>query len=335
MIDVPSGQSGTSFSAIATGLNPFTTYFYKAYVKEGSETNFRYGDIHSFTTNASSGLTPGGSLEIPGSAGNADKVVTITRESGATNYTVNYSYSRCAPLWTAYSLTESDVLDVELRAGWSYYSGIANKYQPNVGSSSYPSNYPNTNYPYLSSSNNFDRGHQIPAADRYNTADKNQTYLLINQTPQLHTGFNNGIWKNLEDAGREFVVTKTGSSYYNDSFKQTETLYIVTGPCYQKAGGNETVYQLSGSSVEPTSIPVPNYYWKAYLKVRRSGNTIVSASAIGFWFIHKELSDTYTDHVVSVDQIETWTGFDLFANLPDNVEPGAESNSNWIAFRDF
>jgi DNA/RNA endonuclease G (NUC1) len=50
---------------------------------------------------------------------------------------------------------------------------------------------------------------------------------------------------------------------------------------------------------------------------------------------HRKYSDSYTNYTVSVDQIEQWTGFDFFVNLPDSVEPVAESNANWSAFQNF
>ena len=81
---------------------------------------------------------------------------------------------------------------------------------------------------------------------------------------------------------------------------------------------------------------MPNYYWKAFLKVKWSGGQGVSASAIGFWFTHKTYTnDSYTNYTVTVDQIETWTGFDLFANLPDGVEAAAEANTSWSSFQSF
>jgi hypothetical protein len=33
-----------------------------------------------------------------------------------------------------------------------------------------------------------------------------------------------------------------------------------------------------------------------------------------------------------VDQVEQWTGFDFFANLPDGIEASAEKNASWSAF---
>lgn len=49
--------------------------------------------------------------------------------------------------------------------------------------------------------------------------------------------------------------------------------------------------------------------------------------------------EDYRDYVVSVDQIEAWTGFDLFTNLPgDNssgIEKTAEANTSWTSFQNF
>ena len=66
-----------------------------------------------------------------------------------------------------------------------------------------------------------------------------------------------------------------------------------------------------------------------------ASGVVTSASTIGFWFEHKTYSDSYTNYTVSVDQIEQWTGFDFFANLPDEVESEVENNSDWGAFQSF
>ena len=70
------------------------------------------------------------------------------------------------------------------------------------------------------------------------------------------------------------------------------------------------------------------------------GDQVKSASAIGFWFVHKTYTgDSYTKYAVSVDYIEQMTGFDLFTNLPgtqsSGIEMNAESNTSWDDFRSF
>ncbi|MDD6364840.1 MAG: DNA/RNA non-specific endonuclease, partial [Bacteroidales bacterium] len=138
--------------------------------------------------------------------------------------------------------------------------------------------------------------------------------------------FNGGIWNSLENALRDITTT-------------TDTLYIATGPCYQTVGGNETVTYLTASSstTTPSKVPLPNYYWKAVLKVKRQGSTITDASAIGFWFEHKAYSgSSYTNYVVSIDEIEAKIGFDLFANLPDSIETKVEAaTTTWDSFKSY
>lgn len=72
--------------------------------------------------------------------------------------------------------------------------------------------------------------------------------------------------------------------------------------------------------------------------MRRNGaGEITGAKAIGFWFEHKDYAKNtpYADYAVSVDQIEAWTGFDLFTNLPDGIEATAETNTSWSSFQSY
>ena len=67
-----------------------------------------------------------------------------------------------------------------------------------------------------------------------------------------------------------------------------------------------------------------------------NGNNVTSASAIGVWLPHQQYSSNdYSSYVVSVDQIEIWTGFDLFTNLPTALQSTAEANTNWNTFNNF
>jgi endonuclease G len=160
----------------------------------------------------------------------------------------------------------------------------------------------------------------IPNASRNgNSTMQTQTFYVTNSVPQIHEKFNGGIWQNLEAA-----LQKIGES---------KEIYIVTGVAFNKVGENKTVKYTTAKN-DTKSIPVPNYFYKVVLKVNKSGNN-VTASAVGFWFEHKTYSDSYTNYAVSVDQIEQWTGFDFFVNLPDSVENEAESNNSWSTFSNF
>ena len=111
---------------------------------------------------------------------------------------------------------------------------------------------------------------------------------------------------------------------------------MVTGAILQTAGNHEAITWITPKS-DSKRCPVPNYYYKALLKVRRdAANTVTSAMTIGFWMEHREYSnDSYTNYATSVAEIERLTGFDFFANLPADIQAAAEQNSNWNTFASF
>ncbi len=231
-------------------------------------------------------------------------------------------------MWIAYPLYADTYSGSNKYSGsWAAAQGISSSYQINIWTNSYNVYLGDTEYsdPFSTSGNEYyARGHQIPDADRqYNQTMVQQTYYAINSTPQIQNKFNGGIWQQLEQAVRTQAAT-------------TDTLYVATGPVFQKVGGSEDVTWILPKA-DTKRAPVPNYYWKVLLKVNRDGSgNVTSASTIGFWFEHKEYNNsTYTNYAVSVNDIESWTGLDLFANLPDSIEETAEANSNWQTFQNF
>ena len=326
--DILSGANG-SFSATVSSLSPNTKYYYKAYMQvwNGSAyVDIESTDTGSFTTTAASTNIPTGWLELPATTGNADYVGTFYGSGGNTeanrNYSYNYSYTYYASLWTAYPLTAAHKSGNASTSSWKYNPNIPQNKQVNMTGNSYPTMY---------NASNYSKGHQCPNADRKSDDTMNaQTYYCTNQTPQLQSGFNGTIWSALENAERSLA---TGN----------ETIYVITGPVYRTVGGNETIQYLTGASgqnANPASLPVPNYYFKAFLKVKWNGDEVQSASTIGFWFEHKQYDNSnYASYACSVDFIEQKTGFDLFTNLPgDNnsgIEKTAEANDNWSTFQSF
>ena len=327
--DLLDSTSG-SFTADVNSLALATTYYYQAFMTV-SDGNGGYKEIVSaigqFTTTSEVSGVPTGWLELPATTGSEDYVGVFYGSGGNTdsnrNYSYNYSYTYYASLWTAYPLTKAMITGTASTSSWRFNPSIDQDKQVSITKNSYGTMYDNDLY---------SRGHQCPNADRKSDDTMNlQTYYATNQTPQIQNGFNGSIWSALETAERNLVAS------------EGEVVYVVTGPAYRKQGGNETITYLTGATgknANPTQLPVPNYYWKAFLKVKMSGNTVTSASAIGFWFEHKQYDNSnYARYAVSVDQIEQWTGFDLFVNLPgdDNtgIEKTAESNSNWSTLQSF
>lgn len=314
------------FSAVVESLAPSTTYYYQAFmtVSDGNGGHVEIvSEIKSFTTSAQGEWVHGAWLELPSLKGNEDFVGTFYGSGGTTeayrNYSYNYSYTYYASLWTAYQLTKALKTGSASTSSWKFNPNIDQNKQVSITKNSYGTMYGDDTY---------SRGHQCPNAARKSDSQMNrQTYYATNQTPQIYQNFNQGIWSSLEEAERNLVTT------------DSDVVYVITGPAYRKVGGSETINYLNGATgqnANPTRLPIPNYYWKAFLKVKWSGGQVVSASAIGFWFTHKTYTnDSYTNYTVTVDQIETWTGFDLFANLPDDVEATAEANANWSSFQSF
>ena len=209
-------------------------------------------------------------------------------------------------------------------SSWQKDPDVSGNLQTDV-SGGYGVSIATPNYP----NNVYARGHQIPNADRNGVSAMNsQTYYSTNCTPQIQDGFNGGIWKNLEEKIRTLIPSG-------------DTLYIITGAAFvdHKDGGSETTTYITNSN-DGKQIPVPNYYWKAILKVKRNGSSITSAKAIGFWFNHEDKKgQQYANYAISVNELQQRCGFNLFANLPGDNESGieqtAEANTDWSAFQSF
>ena len=327
-------ESG-NVSAVVTNLAPETTYYYQVTMMVWDRPSNSYkeftGEVMSFTTEkAYVPETPEGWLELPAITGKEDFVRALYSDnSGERNYTFNYSYSWYASMWVAYPLTKAHTQG-SASSSWDFAPDniLEKKFQVHVVNKSYPSNY---------NASDYTRGHQVPNADRKSDDSMNQqTYWAINQTPQIGNKFNGSIWGSLESAAR----TEAG---------QVDTLYVVTGPAYKTVGGNEDIDYLyaASSSVTPAELAVPNYYWKAFLKVKWENGKVASASTIAFWFDHREYdsqNEKYDQNdpehgkppfFCSVNKIEELTGLDLFANLPDELEATAETNESWDDFKKF
>ena len=309
-----------SYSATVGALDEGKTYYYVAFMEVLVDGAYQevYGSVKSFTTLSASTVTTLNKdwMELPESpASLGGKYIVTSRAEmngkDTRNYSILYDPARFASLWTAYVLCSAH------RGSGSGGTWVNNPDIPAGKQSSCYKAYPSVD------GVTYDRGHQIPNADRNGVdAMQKQTYYWTNSTPQHHD-FNGGIWGNLENQVRGLLSS-------------TDSVYVVTGPVYQTVGGSETVRTFKNSSNDDKVVPIPNYYFKVLLKVKRSGGSITSASAIGFWFTHEAHSgENWQNFAVSVDEIERKTGFNFFANLPPSVEAAAETNTNWNTFRNF
>lgn len=270
-------------------------------------------------------------LELPGAPGK-EEYVNAVYDGKIRNFSYNYDRDMYTSLWVAYPLYQS-VTEGENSANWKNDPNVPDQYEINVTDASYQVNLGKTDPTgYDSSQEYYSRGHQIPNADRKSSETMNsQVFYNTNSTPQIQ-GFNGGIWQSLESSVRNAIPA-------------SDTLYVVTGAAFEKVGETKDVTWITPAGEIKAGTykkaPVPNYYWKVILKVKRdSGGKVTSASSVGFWYDHMSYAGTgkkYNDaeFVKDVDQIEQWTGFDFFVNLPDGVEDAAEKNSSWSSFQSF
>ena len=252
-------------------------------------------------------------LELPGNQKDSDDYIGTYYDNKDRNYTHLYDKSTYASLWTAYPLYKATTGGNRTES-WAKNPNLKETEQINIWKGSYGVNVGNTIYA---------RGHLLPDADRSNNATmQKQTYYATNLVPQIQDKFNGGIWNSLEAAVRNAIPA-------------SDTLYVTTGVTFKTVGGNETVTTIQPQH-DTKKCPVPNYFYKVLLKVKRnSKGEVTSASTIGFWFEHRQYDDKYNNYAVSVDEIEELTGFDFFVNLPDTIENAAEKNTNWTTFQNF
>ena len=145
----------------------------------------------------------------------------------------------------------------------------------------------------------YDRGHQIPSADRQVCYEANaQTFYYTNMTPQLGAGLNQSIWADLETAVRGWSSNK-------------DTLYVVTGAMPTSPSNTSITYARDRSG---QNICVPKYYFKALCYLNRSTGV---AYTIAFKLDHKNYSssDSFRNYAISVKELEELTGFTFFPTI--------------------
>ena len=203
------------------------------------------------------------------------------------NYSFSWDYDNLVAPWVAYPLNR----------------GLLNKAVDRSDEWGLDPLLPESKQPVLIkgfSEGGYDRGHQIPSADRLLLYNANvQTFYGTNMTPQIGKNFNQSIWANLETIVRSWA-------------NQSDTLYVVTG-CVTEGS---TKYATDNKGKKVT---VPTAYYKALLR-RSSGNTIGKSGyvACAIWLDHKSYSSQAitSSYSMSIDQLEAKLGIDLFVNLP-------------------
>lgn len=222
------------------------------------------------------------------------------------NYSMCFDKSKRASHWIAYPLHSCYRGSLSREDNFGYDPDIAEAYQAYMGSS------------YVG---NYDRGHQLPNADRTCSREMaDQTFYSTNMTPQA-SQFNQQGWATLEGRLR-------------DSYMCADTLYVVTGAHF----GTDWDSSIAPSTTdrEGKVCPTPTHYYKVLLRTKsgRTGKSVTNCAASELQcvcFLYKHVSSfssvTATD-LCSVTDIEELTGFTFFTNVP-NAPKDSFSVSDW------
>lgn len=161
----------------------------------------------------------------------------------------------------------------------------------------------------------FDRGHQCPSEDRdLNSTDNAATFVMTNIMPQA-PNLNRVTWVNLEDYCR--TLMNSGNE-----------LYII-------AGGYGTGGTGSNGGVTNTiaggNITVPSRYWKIIVVLPVGSNDAGRVSA-GTRVIAVDMPNTQSvnsqpwgNYRVSVDALESITGYDFLSSVSGAVQTAIEA----------
>ena len=149
----------------------------------------------------------------------------------------------------------------------------------------------------------WDKGHMAPSADmKWSKAAMTESFYLTNICPQNHE-LNGRDWHVLENRVRSWA-------------RQYGRVWVVCGPIVK-----EQRYGTIGEQ----GVVVPDKFFKAILRQ----NDDETYQTIAFVFDNDSTRQPLRDAIITVDGLEAMTGYDLFANLEDNVEVFVESQSSW------
>lgn len=236
--------------------------------------------------------------EMPEEVNNSNYVYTThfmtLSNSKVRNYSLCFDKTKRAALWVAYPLHSVYLGSVSRTDQWALDPNVSTSYQANVVKYSYRGNY--------------DRGHQLPSADRLATTEANdQTFYMTNMTPQLDR-LNQDMWAKLEAKVR--------------NNRCSDTLYVVTGAYFANTNGSTT-------DNNGNTCPLPTHYFKVLLRTKtgNTGKAIKDCNAselksIGFWVEHKSYGDIQppTSICTTVQDIEQKTGFTFFPQVDASVK---------------
>jgi DNA/RNA endonuclease G (NUC1) len=203
-------------------------------------------------------------------------------------YSLSYSRANATPNWVAWRLD----------ASWLGTAPRQDDYRPDPDLPAAWYHVTDNDY----SGSGYTRGHMCPSADRQNTIPNNSaTFLMTNFVPQIAEN-NSGAWEDFE-------------SYCRSLANSGNELYIISGG----QGNNGTI---AGGR-----IVAPRYTWKVVLVLPNGTDDLSRINkqtrTIGLImpnFLPLSSGAPWRQFRVTVDQVEAFTGYNFFSNVPKNTQ---------------
>ena len=240
--------------------------------------------------------TKAGWLELPAtSASDGQDLLIHGFPDGGRNYAAYWDYTNLVASWVAYPLCAGNIgISGGRTDSFALDPLLPRDKQPYI-----PSAFKSGN-----ASGSYDRGHQIPSADRLDWRVNLETFFGTNMTPK-DNGLNGNAWGSLEIKVRDWAKNSA-----------TDTLYVVTG-C--TGADVKTKYVLD---YDDKHIAIPAGYYKALLRLSKDKKY----TALGIYYDNATSSDTnFKGRSMSIDELEKKVGVDFFVNLPEDVEKTVEA----------
>lgn len=204
------------------------------------------------------------------------------------NYSYYWDVESLVAIWVAYPLNERLVGSGSRTDEWGLDPKLSRDMQPVL---------------YKGYRGGYDRGHQLPSADRLARNANIQTFYGTNMTPQMGS-LNQSGWAALEGSVRDWS-------------RQFDTLYVVTGCTVE--GSKNVAFDNDGKAVT-----VPTAYFKALLGYQKIPTVGIAPATggytgIAFYYTHEAYSGDYMAKSMTIDALENEVGIDFFVNLPSAI----------------
>jgi endonuclease G len=252
--------------------------------------------LASLTATRDSNLALGNPSSATTSTANPDNYL-ITRAQ----YTSSYNNSRGSANWVSWHLSTA-------------WKGDAPRSTTFTTDTTLPTGFIKAASSWYTNTG-FDRGHLCPSEDRDGTIDDNKaTFILTNVVPQAPVN-NQQTWRALEDFSRKLMAAGN-------------ELYIIAGP--GGVGGTGSVGD--ADSIHFGDVTVGSFMWKVVvvLPVGSSDVSRVTTStrviAVMMPNVQTVNAEPWQNYRVSVDEIESLTGFNFLSNVSSSVQAVIEAS---------